>query len=345
MLYRVWVMLLMVCSCAQADQIAMRNFTTMTGIINSTSPAIDTTGANLLVAVSCTASQNPEPRVMHDSKNNTWLASRQFPSMLTAGQVFYAENATTGTNHTFTFSTTTQNYGSFVIYAFTNAPTSMTLDFQNGKGISTPTSTSSAGAVVPTVNNALVIASICSDNITGAKTLPTIDGPYSWPLGMLWVGGQHYGIASAWQVQVGRAPQDPAWTYGMTNQVAPFTVVFKGKPGTKVLTSLSGTIRKPDGTPFNGRMQVSSSRPSATNTCGTTAQNVSLTSVTVNITNGVLAPTQFYATPCLNPAVTYTVRVTDTTNVLMYQGQWCVPYTDGAIVANVDANLNKKCTK
>src|SRR5258708_3690000 len=70
------------------------------GANGGTTAAVDTSGANLLVAYVITQGAV----TVSDSKSNTWSALTNSVNGFLNGQFFYAKGATTGTGHTFTVS-------------------------------------------------------------------------------------------------------------------------------------------------------------------------------------------------------------------------------------------------
>jgi len=165
----------------------------------TTSSAIDTTGANLLI---CLLS-NMVGTTITDSKSNTWTALTLYSGTGPDIKFLYAKNATTGTGHTFT----TPNWDQAVVAAFSGADTSAPFDQENGQnqgaGITTP------GSITPTANGALVVAGIASINFAGTAT---VDSSMSIIDQAASVGGNPEGSALAYIVQGTAGAIAPTWT-------------------------------------------------------------------------------------------------------------------------------------
>lgn len=188
------------------------------GLHGGTSPAMDTTGADLiLISLSWYPNFTPSP-VPTDSKSNTWTGLTARTQGNSKHQFFYCLNPTVGTGHTFTVS------GSlfapaWVIQAFAGVGS---FDQQIGTtGSGTPASIQ-PGSLTPSANNALVVTGIGGEmpsglSVTGGLTQTTIH----------WVSGSNLAAATGWAVQTTATAINPTWTWtGASNGVAVATVSF-----------------------------------------------------------------------------------------------------------------------
>jgi hypothetical protein len=136
----------------------------MSGGPGITTPAINTTGATLLVACIqgypgdyTTGSGTTGP--ITDSNGNTWnyLTNHQSASGFIKGQIAYAYNPTVGSGHTFTF-TFGSHTDAIDILAFANTlTTSAVFDQQNGAA-SNSSASLSTGNITPSQANEIIVS-------------------------------------------------------------------------------------------------------------------------------------------------------------------------------------------
>jgi hypothetical protein len=133
-----------------------------------TTDAIDTTGANFLIAALCDYMGVAAGSVT-DSKGNTWAGLTEVTTAnLPRIRFFVCANATVGSGHTFT----AENGGSnsspcIVVAAFSGVKTSSPTDQQNGAFSPNQETSLQTGSVTPTEDNELVVAALCHTG-TGA---------------------------------------------------------------------------------------------------------------------------------------------------------------------------------
>jgi len=169
---------------------------------NGTTGAIDTTGADFLVAVVSQGFQVDPPT---DNKSNTWTAlTEQTGSSSNHVRIYYAKNATCGTGHTFT-TPAGAAFPSLCVVAFFGSD--LTSPFDNENGVGESSSPVSTGSITPSQNDELVIA-IAGGNCTS----PAIDGGFTLQENEDQTGGVNYGSAIAWLIQTTAAAANPAWT-------------------------------------------------------------------------------------------------------------------------------------
>ena len=149
------------------------------GATGGTSGSIDTTGADFLVA-SVPYFSNAfiiDASYISDSKGNMWNQLGDYSSASEAPiRLFYVENPSLGSGHTFTVSTPGVNsFPSPDFYAFSGMATSSVFDVGKENGAHTsgggPLST---GSITPSVNNALIFTGLACGNGTPGSVTPTM---------------------------------------------------------------------------------------------------------------------------------------------------------------------------
>lgn len=185
-----------------------------TGTDSATSSSLDTTGANCVaVFVSWWSGGTVGGSPLTDSKGNTYTAISGGTS---AGGTWYiATNATVGTGHTVTF-TTTGAYPFVRVIALSNIATASALDVQaqaSGSGVSTQAS----GAMTTTVGNTMVLAGLVLGNSMSGISVDsglTLAGSTSN------AGGIAYGVKAAGSV-------NPAFTWTGTTSATTYAIALK----------------------------------------------------------------------------------------------------------------------
>lgn len=165
-----------------------------------TTSAIDTTGADLLIAFGT----YPLSNTPSDSKGGTWTP-------LTAqsgyGRLFWCKPTSVGTGHT--FSLTDSGGTALAIQAWSGSAASP-FDQQNGFVGNAPTSVWKPGAVVPTENNELIVCGAgLGSGIGGAGTL-SIDSGFTISDQVPY--GVSYYCGFAYLVQTTAGSVNPEWT-------------------------------------------------------------------------------------------------------------------------------------
>lgn len=171
----------------------------MIGSATFTTPSINTTGANLIVAMVVGTNTSYG---FTDSANNAWSLG---PTNSSSFWIYYVLNPTTSTSHTFTLSNI--QAGSMVVAAF-KGPTDVFVDqvpayVTNGTLIPSIT----ANPLTPTANNSLIV-SYCGGNQSGTA----IDSGFTlidtWP----YLTAQSLASAQAYLTQTAVATVAPTWT-------------------------------------------------------------------------------------------------------------------------------------
>lgn len=184
---------------------------------STTTPAIDTSGATLIVAVGGTWNSPP---TMSDSEGNTWtVATTTTVANSACSRILYVANPTTGTSHTFTVSGS--NAPTCAILAFGGAGV---LDQTNEAATNSPPNTLwQPGSVTPGVNGELIVTGF---DVDGSSVSPTIDSGFT-VTDVVAYGANVEGIAAAYLVQATAGAIDPTWTYGGGHTIAATIASFR----------------------------------------------------------------------------------------------------------------------
>jgi hypothetical protein len=175
---------------------------TVSGGNGGTSSSMDTTGASLLV-LGC-GYQTSSALTVSDSKSNTWQLAHSEISGSTGAEIYYAENPTVGSGHTFTLG----GSGLFifgVFAAFSGALTTSPLDQAQGDfgtGYSDP---AQPGTLTPTEDDELVLVTWRTfgqepSSVTGYTFTDSDPGS----------GGVNYGSGLYYQIQTTATGTNPA---------------------------------------------------------------------------------------------------------------------------------------
>lgn len=184
--------------------------------------SVDTTGATILIAVGVADSGTP---TITDSKGNTWNSLTQvggsFPTYHRC-RLYYVENPTVGTGHTFTVAGTN---ASACFAAFDATATTSVFDAENGAqnlGVSSAT----GGTVTPAGSNYLYISGLGNED---ASVSPSLGSSFTLAVNESHVGGVSYGSALAYKYT--SAGENPAWSLGGTFDVNVVNATFVGVGG------------------------------------------------------------------------------------------------------------------
>jgi hypothetical protein len=183
------------------------------------SAAIDTTGADFLVAIAGGLANVIAPT---DSKSNTWTEIRDEVGDFSGDMaIYYVANPTVGSGHTFT---PTGSFNSICIAAFSGLSSSP-LDQQNGRTASTGDYT--AGSITPSQSDCLIIAGIggsngTSHNIGSGFTITNQNDSLT---------SVTYDSALAYLIQTSAGAVNPAWTLDTFASEGVVLVSFKPTGG------------------------------------------------------------------------------------------------------------------
>jgi hypothetical protein len=215
----------------------------------SASSAINTTGANLLVAVICAISGTS----ISDSKGNTWNFLPNFSganSSLT--RIAYAFNATVGSGHTFTLTGGTAPFG--IVYAFSGMVTDATV-LNASTGLNTQANTGFVSASVVPTGAAVIVSGFGCDNATNGM-VSTINEGFSTPDTQA-VTTSECGSASYLLTGISGTTYNPTWTITNNGKTvgSPIAAFLIG--GTQ--TNSSSPVFNLNGTYWNGTASATDS--------------------------------------------------------------------------------------
>lgn len=185
-----------------------------------TTVGIDTTGADLLIAIGCS-----ENATITDSKGNTWTGLTQQANGNMRTQIQYCRGGAVGSGHTFTQA---WGYGAVVVLAFSGSATTP-FDVEAGIGSAGGSPGSAGGPLTPANDGSLVIAGWGM----GSNADPTsMDGGFTLAAEVPGVFNVNYGAAIAYLIQSSAASASPAMTFsGGSTAVSGVMAAFKGTGG------------------------------------------------------------------------------------------------------------------
>lgn len=182
--------------------------------ITGTTPAIDTTGATLLIAYLNDFSALNAPT---DSKSNTWTPLT-LQHVNVYSNIYYAKNPTVGAGHT--FSTGAGIVPVIYVAAFSGADTTAPFDNENGVTGFLGVSSQQPGSITPSNNGELVVTGIgLSSNPTSGSI--TIDSGFTITDSNLYQNAVNFGGGLAYLVQGSAAAINPTWSWtGNTTELS-----------------------------------------------------------------------------------------------------------------------------
>jgi hypothetical protein len=187
-----------------------------------TTGAIDTTGANLLIA--CVGDFNGAATPT-DSKSNTWnpLTVRINVNSGDAVKLFYAYGSiNVGSGHTFTGVSTLAP--SIAVLAVSGALSTDPFDQQNGTTDANGVTTKAVGSVTPSEANELITA--CIGWAAGTSN-QSIDSGFTITDNVNYSGGSHMGVALAYLIQGSASAVNPAWSWTTNDSPGTTIATFK----------------------------------------------------------------------------------------------------------------------
>ena len=190
-----------------------------------TTSAVDTTGATLLIVSVSYVSHGGAAFTVSDSKSNTWIPlTAHIVPPDNAHQFVYAKNATVGTGHTFTITTTGgPPYLGFIVHAFAGVDPDSPFDVENGVATTFPSSPLAPGSVTPSAAGALIITGFAANGFLSGITVGAGMTQTSRPT----VGGVSIHAYTGHLVQPVAAAINPPWSWsGSGSHVAMSIAVF-----------------------------------------------------------------------------------------------------------------------
>lgn len=181
---------------------------------SSTTPSLNTTGANFIVIA--VNSYGPGGAVtVTDSKSNTWTALTQQVAGESKSRLYYCYAPTVGTGHTFN-ATGGSFYGSIYVQAWAGMAAS-TFDVENGNASASSASTLQPGSVTPSQANELIITALAfNDNSAGIIAVNS-SFAITDTVAFSFTGG-----SMAWLIVSSTSAVNPTWntTNNCTNRAA-----------------------------------------------------------------------------------------------------------------------------
>jgi hypothetical protein len=195
-----------------------------------TTPAINTTGADLIVA-GVTFFANPPgagcftPNVISDSKSNTWSTAKTVQNNGTSDgefDLFYVHAPTVGSGHTFSYNK--ECFSSIYVLAFSGSVASPLDVTSSGSNASTETSQAS-GSITPTQSGDLIIAGLL---VSGPTTSTTVNSGITQADAFTTaVNAQTYGTGLGYFAQSTAAAINPTWSWSTAAEAAALVASFK----------------------------------------------------------------------------------------------------------------------
>ena len=172
---------------------------------SATSSAIDTTGANLLIAVVSGFNAEIDESVFSDNKSNTFFVISHTIGT-SSGKVFGCFNPTVGTGHTVSYSKSS-SYPQVGLYAFSGVDAPNFVFSRNDSA--TAASSVTVGSVEATKNNSLFFLSVTSGN---PYTLSSVTGGFTTLTNVGGIAASYMGLHTAYKIQSAAGAENPTAT-------------------------------------------------------------------------------------------------------------------------------------
>jgi hypothetical protein len=189
-----------------------------------TTDAIDTTGANLLIAFG--GYYNGTPSAFSDSKGNTWTVATNAGAGTLLCQEYYCVPTSVGSGHTFQFDAA---FPGLIVLAYSGANATPLDRSTNGFDVGGATTIQNFGAMIPSVNGTLIFAGVCA----GLNDFsPTVDSGLTvaeYVQNTAGGAGNHLNFAVATNLQTTATSINPTWTIstGTTTSRSSLTTSYK----------------------------------------------------------------------------------------------------------------------
>jgi len=192
---------------------------------STTTDAIDTTGANLIVIGIGWYTGTTANTVLSDSKSNTWTALTAVSATSNSKiRLFYCFNPTVGSGHTFT-SAGTATYAAVLVQAFSGSVASP-FDQENGAA-GDGNVTAITGSVTPSENNELLVTAVgCLEDGSSYTANSGFTITDQVPKGGTTVAG-----AMAYKIQTTLAAANVTWNWTGTSNSSSAIATFKAATG------------------------------------------------------------------------------------------------------------------
>ena len=200
----------------------INNTSVVGGTGNITTVAINTTGADFLVANVAYDFGGTAPTVS-DSKTNSWNPLTASNSGNTTNKLYYCIPTSVGTGHTFTASNGGNQFATMEIQAFSGL--NQTSPFESENGNANSSGTIQPGSVTPSINGALIITGAgwnvaCTPTSINSSFIKTDEQNFG--------AGNNYGSSMAYLIQSTVAAVNPTWTRTGSAENSSRIAVFRG---------------------------------------------------------------------------------------------------------------------
>lgn len=201
--------------------------TTITGPA-TTSAAVDTTGATLLVVCVSKSGATAAGAAISDSNGNTWHALANVANGAVNTCIFYAYDKSGGplvTSAATTFTIGSPSTSGAICSAYSGTQTgSDPFDQQNSNTAATST-TCPTGSITPTTDGQVVITSMATQ-VTATAPF-TLNNSYVVNGFMMGAAGAVQAVGGGYIVQGSAAATNPTWTVGAAANIAACIASFK----------------------------------------------------------------------------------------------------------------------
>lgn len=233
-------------SACTADAWTIVGHASATGANNITTPAINTTGADLIVVVE--SYYNPKTgAVLSDAAGNafTLATSQNNANAIGAGAIYFVQAPVTNASDTFTLTRTAGSvYASIDVFAVSGSAANP-LDQVNGAVLTTSGTSLQTGSITPSQNGELVIAALAMGDNSSAYT---VNGGFTISDSVNWAYGSGEGSALGYLEQGTAAAVNPTFSWTGYSIGVAMIASFKGA-GASPLPSIdmSDNTRIPPG--------------------------------------------------------------------------------------------------
>lgn len=194
-----------------------------TGGTTVTTSGVDTTGADLLVAVvSYYGQTGTGDPAFSDSKSNSWtaLTARELGFNNAAVKIFYCKPTSVGSGHTFT-AAATNSYPTVSVSAFSGAKATSPFDQESGTATNSASTSYQAGSITPSEDGCLLVAGVTTDG-----TSHTINSSFN-ATATDKLSSNRMGGGIAYKVQTTAGAENPTWSWTGSTMRAAALASFK----------------------------------------------------------------------------------------------------------------------
>lgn len=184
-------------------------------------PAINTTGATLIVVVTGRYAGGGVITSVTDSKGNTYVALTDY--VIGGGdgvQVYYCKNPIVGAGHTVTVNAPS-TFPSISVAAFNLTDTTANADQENG-ATNVSSATLATGSVTPSTDNQLIVAGVAHDQAS-----QTINAGFTIADSIAYSPGTYIGSGIAYLVQTTATAVNPTWNASVAGNICAAIATFK----------------------------------------------------------------------------------------------------------------------